>query len=28
VSVIEALPGDLPSACVNAYLRMKARARL
>jgi uncharacterized protein (DUF58 family) len=28
VSVLSALPGDLPSACVSAYLRMKARARL
>jgi uncharacterized protein (DUF58 family) len=28
VSVLEAAPGALPAACVSAYLRLKARARL
>lgn len=28
VSVLEAAPGELPAACVSAYLRLKARARL
>lgn len=28
VSVLEAPPGELPIACVRAYLRLKARARL
>jgi uncharacterized protein (DUF58 family) len=28
MQVIEALPGELPAACVRAYLRLKARARL
>lgn len=28
VTVVDAAPGDLPAACVSAYLRLKARARL
>jgi uncharacterized protein (DUF58 family) len=27
-AVLEAAPGELPAACVSAYLRLKARARL